>query len=155
MLVGLAILAASVIPVMAIGGGIANSISNWRWSIPIVQTIIGAIVGYVLFTFIPAFTAPMFVVIVVNPFVFNIGSVVYKSIQRKRALDGLYGEETQWAAELVEEGDQAFIIAVNSLPKVEMTEIGIIAESKEELRELTIERLDEMATEPLPEVFGE
>lgn len=79
----------------------------------------------------------------------------YRDWQKKKALGGDYGDVTRWASELIDEEDQLFILAVNSLPEMEMTEIGIVAESKEELRELTVERLEELATEPIPEEFAE
>lgn len=70
------------------------------------------------------------------------------------ALDGEYGQETQWAAELSQEGDTLFEIAATELPQEDLMEVGIVAESKEELRELTVERLEEKADEQLPEEFA-
>lgn len=61
-----------------------------------------------------------------------------------RALRGGYGEETRWAAELFKEGDKEFIEATKALPKTELRELAIIAESKEGLRNLTIERYEEL-----------
>jgi hypothetical protein len=57
----------------------------------------------------------------------------------KKMLQGEYGEETKWAMELAKEGDDEFIEAADRLSELEMNEIGIIADSKEELRELVIE----------------
>lgn len=74
--------------------------------------------------------------------------------QREKALNGKHGIESRWAAELDEQGDQMFIMAANSLPDMELKEIGIVAESKEELRELTIERFEEMMNEKIPEDFA-
>lgn len=68
----------------------------------------------------------------------------YRNRQKEKALNGDYGNETMWASELVEEGDQLFIMAVNTLPQSEMTEVGIIAESKQELRDLTVERFEDL-----------
>lgn len=69
----------------------------------------------------------------------------YLAWQREKALDGGYGEETRWASELVDEGDQLFTIAVSELPEQELRDCGIIAESKEELREVVVERFEELA----------
>lgn len=60
-----------------------------------------------------------------------------------KALQGELGEETQWATEIAKEGDQEFIEAMTSLPSTELKEVSIIAESKGELRELTVERSEE------------
>lgn len=81
----------------------------------------------------------------------------YRNIQKEKALNGEYGNETMWASELIEEGDELFIVAVNTLPKTEMTEVGIIAESKEELRELAVERFEkqENTNAPIPEEFSQ
>ena len=60
-----------------------------------------------------------------------------------QALQGELGEETQWATELAKDGDDEFIKAMTSLPSQELKEVSIIAESKSELRELTVERSEE------------
>lgn len=62
---------------------------------------------------------------------------------KARAMSGKMGDETMWAAELVEEQDTEFIRATAALPSYELKEVGIIAESKEELRDLTIERYEQ------------
>ena len=79
--------------------------------------------------------------------------VLYKNHQSKKALSGGYGEEVKWASELIEDGDELFVIAVNSIDQTEMKEIGIIAESKQELRNLTIERFDEQTDGGIPQEF--
>lgn len=81
-------------------------------------------------------------------------SYLHKRRQRNKARNGDYGVETKWAAELVDEGDQLFTIAVVELPNTEMKEVGIIAESKDELRELTVERLEERSDDEIPEDFA-
>lgn len=62
-----------------------------------------------------------------------------------RALKGSFGKETQWAAELFKEGDTEFIRAVKALPQNELVEIRIIAETKDGLRDLTIERYEQLS----------
>lgn len=81
-------------------------------------------------------------------------SVLNKYRQRRKAMSGGYGEETKWASELIQEEDDEFILAVNALGQNEMMEIGIVAESKEELRELTIERFEEQENEQIPADFA-
>lgn len=85
------------------------------------------------------------------------GKILLRSLgrrKRQQALDGELGIENQWAAELDQEGDQLFIIAANSLPDMELKEAGIVAESKQELREETVERFEQMSDEGLPEDFA-
>lgn len=154
MLLEAAVVGVSVIPVLFIGKLIAISISGWRWSIPIVQGIVGAIAGYVLMQTLAFFSLSAVIAMTIYPLIINISAIIYKRNQRTRALDGKYGEETQWATELVDSGDEHFTIAVNALPERELMEIGIIAESKEELRELTIERFNELADDSIPEDFA-
>ena len=60
-----------------------------------------------------------------------------------QALQGELGTESQWATELAKDGDDEFIAAMTSLPSQELKELSIIAESKSELRELTVERSEE------------
>lgn len=77
-----------------------------------------------------------------------------KNRQINNALDGEYGDETKWAAELSEEGDTLFEIAATELPQEDLMEVGIVAESKEELREMTVERLEEKSDEQIPDDFA-
>lgn len=79
----------------------------------------------------------------------------YSRRQVSNALDGEYGKETKWAAELSKEGDQLFEMAATELDQSELMEIGIVAESKEELRELTVERFEESADERIPNDFAQ
>jgi hypothetical protein len=100
---------------------------------------IGTIGGVLAVTLVPGFVSTLFVFL--------------RTVKRNRALNGDFGDEAQWASELIiEENDEAFILATQALPKDEVREVGIIAESKEELRELTLERMDELAeNEEMPE----
>jgi hypothetical protein len=84
-----------------------------------------------------------------------VGRPIYRRVQKKKALNGEYGDHVQWGSELVDEGDQMFIAAVNELPNSELRDVGIIAESKGELREKTVERFDELADDNIPEDFME
>lgn len=66
-----------------------------------------------------------------------------KRLKRQRALNGEYGEMKQWIAELKQE-DAEFAAYFTALPDAHTREIKIIAESKDELRELTFERVEEL-----------
>lgn len=79
---------------------------------------------------------------------------LYRRRQRANALNGKYGNMTMWAAELIDDGDREFTIAATALSDKERMEIGVIADSKEELRELTIERLEELTDDDIPEDFA-
>jgi len=62
----------------------------------------------------------------------------------RKILNGAYGEESMWAAEIAQDDDE-FVEATAMLTEKQLTEIGIIAESKEELREKTIERAEKLS----------
>jgi hypothetical protein len=59
-----------------------------------------------------------------------------------RALDGEYSDAAQWTMELIQEDDE-LQRAFEELPDIEVKEVQIIAESKDELRELMIDRHEE------------
>lgn len=61
----------------------------------------------------------------------------------KKALNGELGEKNQWTAELIFDGDEQFTGALETLSSIDKQEVIIEAETKQELRELTIERADE------------
>lgn len=68
----------------------------------------------------------------------------YSRLKRKRALQGAYGEEVRWMMEIMhEEQDEEFIRAMSSLEQMDVTEIIIIAESKDDVRRLVFERASE------------
>jgi hypothetical protein len=75
--------------------------------------------------------------------------IMLKFVER-RASNGHYGEEAKWAYELVtEEEDEQFIHAQTVLPDEEVMEISIIADSKQELRDMMVERYNEVVSEEL------
>lgn len=155
MLIEIAIVLASIIPATVVGAIIAHQLTEWLPFVGVMQAIIGALIGLAAVEFIGL----ALWVAVATTLASQTINVIAKSTkmwnQRKRskALDGDYGEVTQWAAEITRDGDREFAIAVQALPKSERREIKIIAESKEELRELTIERFDEL-TDDIPEDFA-
>lgn len=75
--------------------------------------------------------------------------VVMKVIEY-RVVNGHYGESIKWAYELIEQDqDREFMYAQAALPPMELKEIQVIADSKQELRTLTVERFEELASEDL------
>jgi len=86
---------------------------------------------------------PLAATIVLLPLFTQVFAYLWFMYVGKKVLSGEYGEEAQWAGELVEEGDSQFIDAVKQLDQMEIREIGIMAESKEELRERTVEEVSD------------
>lgn len=78
-----------------------------------------------------------------TPLLIKILIIIFALVYRRAALKGRFGEESQWAAELIREGDEEFRQAARRLPETDLREVGIVAESKEELRDLTIERYEQ------------
>jgi len=83
------------------------------------------------------------VLIALAPLITFLLLIVYAYWLGQRALSGKMGEETQWIAELVKDDNKPFIEAMNHLNQSEMKEITIIADNKEELKELALERAKE------------
>lgn len=66
-----------------------------------------------------------------------------------RARRGAYGDKARWAIELFDERDQKFIHAQTVLPDREVREIKVVSDSKEELREMMVERYNELVDQKL------
>lgn len=91
---------------------------------------------------------------IATPFLLNGLSYGLIVFQQRRARSGKYGEEVRWATELIDNEDEYFKYVISQMPRREMREIGIIAETKDELRELTIERFEEISSnDTIPERF--
>lgn len=78
--------------------------------------------------------------IVIMPVVFRVVALLWFRHISKKVMAGDYGDESKWAAEIANSGDSRFVEATNNLSKIEMREVGIESESKEELREMVVER---------------
>jgi len=152
MLFEAAIAAVLIVPVMMIAKTVAYRLGQTGWNIvPFQMLSVGA-----LFLILGSVTSlPLSVAVVGTfiPLIINIIASVHNILRKRRALRGEYGPETQWAAELVEEGHYEFAHAVETLPERELMEIGVMAESKEELYEITVERLDEITEDSVPQEF--
>jgi len=152
MLVEIGVIVASIIPVMLIAKRLTIRISRNSTILALAQMSLGLALGAVV-TAVTTLSPYLIIGTTVGPLLINLIMLADKRRQRSKALNGEYGEESMWASELVDEGDDMFAAAVNALPENELREIGIIAESKEELRTLTIERLDELTNTELPDEF--
>jgi|SRR6056297_1130923 len=82
---------------------------------------------------------PLAATIVLLPLFTQVFAYLWFMYVGKKVLSGEYGEEAQWAGELVEEEDAQFIEAMTSLDQMTIREIGIMSDSKEELRERTVD----------------
>jgi len=109
----------------------------------VAQTGATSVTGYALLT-ISFINLPIAVVLALMPAGLRIFAYGWFWYQGRKVLNGDYGEQARWAAELVQSGDTEFIEASARLPQIELREVGIMADDKEELRELTVERAEEM-----------
>lgn len=106
------------------------------------QTLSMGAVAYVLFHY--SMIGLIGVALIVSSVVIiKLVGVAFLALYSYRALQGSLGDEAQWAAEFIKEGDQEFTRAMSALPSAELKEVKIIAESKSELRELTIQRYEQ------------
>lgn len=150
MIIKIVIVLLTIIPSTIIGATIANSITDNKWAIPLTKMKVGGFIGGILI-YVGIFSS-LYVAIATTlvPLTTNIPALLYnwnQSRQRENALDGEYGDLTRWGAELSEEGDEEFVIAMNGLTREDRMEIGVIADTKSELREKVIERFNEEVEE--------
>lgn len=122
-----------------IGAGMfgLNTFANTAWQAICMVGLAAVLFHYGLVGVIGA------AVIVASIVAIKLVGVVFIALYSYRALKGSLGDEAQWAAEFIKEGDEEFTRAMTALPSQELKEARIIAESKEELREITIERYEE------------
>lgn len=91
------------------------------------------------------FTTVQTAIVVALPAVIHLLVWVLTKFIEWKAKSGRYGEEAKWAYELFEAGDEQFIHAQAALPKHEVMEVQVIADSKDEFRDLMVERYNELA----------
>lgn len=153
MLVELAILGVATIPVILVMGLLTIMSGLSGWSAVVVQSISSSLVGVGIAM---ALSVSWYFGLVMGVIALAVNVWAHVNTVRKysNALNGDYGDEIQWSAELVNEEDTHFIIAYNNLSKTERKEVQIIAESKDEFRTLAIERFEEKSDEPIPENFA-
>lgn len=146
----------SSVAAILIGGRIAAEFTSSNIIMALWQAAVGAVIGMALVE-ITFFAPNVAIAVTIGSQTLNVITYVankYARRKERKALEGEYGELAQWGAEIIDEGDIEFAFAMNALSKSERKEIGIIAESKEELRELTVERFNEQADENIPEEFA-
>ena len=73
---------------------------------------------------------PLLVLLAFLPTIINVFHIIWFMWIGNNVLEGKYGEEAQWAGELVEEEDAQFIEAMTSLDQMTIREIGIMSDSK-------------------------
>jgi len=90
------------------------------------------------------------VIMVLFPTVIHLLKFGVLKVIEYRVVNGHYGDSIMWAYELIEhEEDREFMYAQAALPPMEIKELQVMADSKQELRDLTVERYEELASEEL------
>jgi len=155
MLIETGVVLISILPATVVGAIIAHRLTEWQPFVGVMQALVGAAIGLAAVEFIGLALWVAVATTIASQTINVIAASIklWNRRQREKALNGDYGEVTQWAAEITRDGDMAFAQAIQALPDSEKTEIKIIADSKEELRELTMERFDELADD-VPEDFA-
>lgn len=88
-------------------------------------------------------TAPQTIVLVAVPTIVHVALLLVHKRRVRKIKSGEYGNMRMWSYEFFEDGDEDFIRAQTALPPEDVMEVGIIADSKEELREEMLERYEE------------
>lgn len=142
MIINLAIAAGASFVTIFVASIIAVMVSNNSFIKMAIQLLAMGALGYGLYTigFIGIIPA---IAIAAVPITTRVVSYIFIKILTRRAISGKMGKESRWAAELHRERDTEFMQAAQVLPRAHLTEVSILADSKEELRELTIERAEE------------
>lgn len=122
---GIALLAAVIIP-RIIGGTPVRVLAFVSLGAATVYTGFAPLWAGVLIALAPVFGA--------------LATVLYFYWLGRRALAGKMGEEQQWMAEFINENDEEFMHAMAQINRMEAKELFALAEDKEELRELALER---------------
>jgi hypothetical protein len=127
---GIALLAAVIIP-RIIGGTPVRVLAFVSLGAAVVYTGFAPLWAGVLIALAPVFGVLL--------------GVLYFYWLGRRALAGKMGEEQQWMAEFINENDEEFIHAMAQINRMEAKELFVLAEDKEELRELALERASEQS----------
>lgn len=127
---GIALLAAVIIP-RIIGGTPVRVLAFVSLGAATVYTGFAPLWAGVLIALAPVFGA--------------LATVMYFYWLGRRALSGKMGEEQQWMAEFINENDEEFMHAMAQINRMEAKELFVLAEDKEELRELALERASEQS----------
>jgi hypothetical protein len=157
MLIEILVAILTIVPAMAAGKKLAQPISKNPYFVTAVQVALGGGFVYLLtvFTSLALFAVAM---AALGPLTINLIALInHKRRERevRKTRDGEYGEVAKWGQELIDEGDDGFVLATQEITQEDMMEIGIVAENKEELRQLAMERLDEQTDDQIPKDFGQ
>lgn len=131
---------------MIVVGTIVKGILGFRSAVNYVaqQATLGAI-AYLAFS--AGFALPAVAILALFPLVVHaITQALVRYIAWKTARGG-YGEEAKWAYELFKEGDREFVRAQTHLPQMDVREVVVIADDKQEFRDLMVERFEERVEE--------
>lgn len=79
----------------------------------------------------------------VMPFILRVFAMFWFYYIGRKVLAGDYGEESKWAAEIVESGDTEFVEACKELTEMELRESGIVATDRSEMREIVVEKAED------------
>lgn len=125
---------------MIVVGTIVKGILGLRTAINYVvqQLVLGGAAYYALTTL--GWSLPAVAVMAAFPLVIHITVRLLNIYINWKAASGGYGEEARWAYELFNEPDHEFIQAQTVLPEMDVREVVVIADSKQELRDLMVER---------------
>lgn len=121
---GVAIVAAIIIP---------NIVGGWPMRF-VVWPLLG---GAAVYTGFLSLVTGLFIT-VMPLFIFLVEQFYYYWLG-KRALAGTMGKEKQWIAQLIQEDDHEFKQAFRLVEPMRTKEIIIMADSKDELRELVVD----------------
>lgn len=124
-----------MIALLLVGSQVA---SNFYTSMVVQTVLIGIAAGAMVM--LNAIAIPLAIGMTITPGITHVLALLWFRWMAHRIRNGAYGEESQWAAELADDGDEEFINAAMNLNQVEMREAGIVSDTKEELRETVIER---------------
>lgn len=135
--IGLA-LGIGIVTMILVGTVVRNTLHlrsaiNW-----LMQTAVLFGVAYII-----SFSAPATILLIALPTIVHTLFYTLKKITLMKVKRGDYGDPAMWAFELFEEQDDQFIHAHTVLSDREIEDISIIADSKQELRQLMIERSNE------------
>jgi hypothetical protein len=81
-------------------------------------------------------------VIISLPVVIRVFAFLWYMRIGRKVINGDYGEEARWAAELAKDGDEEFKEAFSQISEMEAKEIGIVVDDKDEMRQAVIDRAE-------------
>lgn len=131
------------IVVMIVVGTIVKGLLGFRSAVNYVaQQLTLGIIGYIAATEFGFALVAVGILVLFPPVVHLITQLLTRFIMWRTAR-GDYGEHAKWAYELFNEGDTKFIRAQTYLSAMDVREIVVIADSKQEFRDLMVERFEE------------